>query len=287
MKPQTNVLFTALLSITAAGALSALAQAPVPPPPTAATMLAAASKVLASTSTAPAIGSPAPPSAATNQWHGSTAVGLTLARGNTDTTLFSVTGHAERKWQANDLNLGLEGLYGESKLTGSSKSTETAESLHGAVQDDILFTDRFFGYGRVDGLHDGIADIEYRLTLAPGAGYFFIKNKITDLSMEAGPAYIIEKLDDHTQDFATLRVAQKFHYAISAHSRLWETLEFLPQVDNFNNYIANAEVGVEASLNKSDRLMLRTVLRDTYDSIPAPGRLRNDLQLIASIAYKF
>ena len=49
MKPQTNVLFTALLSITAAGALSALAQAPVPPPPTAATMLAAASKVLAGT----------------------------------------------------------------------------------------------------------------------------------------------------------------------------------------------------------------------------------------------
>jgi hypothetical protein len=68
---------------------------------------------------------------------------------------------------------------------------------------------------------------------------------------------------------------------------VWETLEFLPEVDNLDNYIANAELGIEASLNKSDRLLLRTVLQDTYDSIPAPGRLKNDLKLIASIAYKF
>jgi putative salt-induced outer membrane protein YdiY len=181
----------------------------------------------------------------------------------------------------------LEGLYGESKLTGGTKSTETAESLQATAQDNVRFTERLFGYGRLEGLHDGISDIEYRVTMAPGAGYYFIKNKVTDLSLEAGPAYIYEKLDDHSHNFATLRVAEKFHYAISAHARAWETLEFLPQVDNFDNYIANAELGVEASLNKSDRLMLRTVLQDTYDSIPAPGRLKNDIKLIASIAFKF
>ena len=253
----------------------------------AAFLLIALASALSARAQAPAAASPNVAPAVINPWHGSAALGLTLARGNTDTTLFSLSTHAERKWTNDDLNLGLEGLYGESKLTGDTKSTETAESLHGAIQDNINFTDRLFAYARVDGLHDGISDIEYRFTLAPGAGYYFIKNKVSDLSLEVGPAYIFEKLDDHTQSFATLRVSEKFHYALSARSRVWETLEFLPQVDKFDNYIANAELGVEAGLNKSERLLLRTVLQDSYDSIPAPGRLKNDLKLIASVAYKF
>jgi putative salt-induced outer membrane protein YdiY len=254
----------------------------------ASTNLAMASARLASASTSLAPGPAKPPPVnPTNLWHATVALGLTLARGNTDTTLFSLTANARKRWPGNDFNTGVEGLYGESKLAGSTKSTETAESLHGYVQDNMNFTDRLFGYARLDGLHDGIADIDYRFTLAPGIGYYFIKNKITDLSLEAGPGYIFEKLDDQTQSFATLRVAEKFHYTITPRARLWETLEFLPQVDNLNNYIANAEFGAEASLNKSDKLTLRTVLQDCYDSIPALGRLRNDLKLIASVAYKF
>ncbi|MGO8699334.1 MAG: YdiY family protein [Limisphaerales bacterium] len=248
--------------------------------------MASANLAAAATTLAPGPHKP-PPRNPTNLWQGSVSVGLTLARGNTDTTLFSATGTAKKRWTGNDLTLGIEGLYGESKNPGQTKSTETAESLHLYGQDNVNFTDRLFGYGRVDGLHDGISDIQYRFTLAPGAGYYFIKNKIRDLSLEAGPGYIFERLDDDTQSFVTLRVAEKFHYAFSPRARLWETLEFLPQVDNFNNYIANGELGVEAGLNKSEKLLLRTVLQDSYDSIPAAGRLRNDIKLITSVAYKF
>jgi putative salt-induced outer membrane protein YdiY len=248
--------------------------------------MASANLAAAATTLAPGPHKP-PPRNPTNLWQGTVSVGLTLARGNTDTTLFSATGVAKKRWTGNDLTLGVEGLYGESKNPGQTKATETAESLHLYGQDNINFTDRLFGYARVDGLHDGISHIDYRFTLAPGVGYYFIKNKISDLSLEAGPGYIFEKLDDETKSFATLRVAEKFHHAFTPHARLWETLEFLPQVDNFNNYIANGELGVEAGLNKSEKLLLRTVLQDSYDSIPAPGRLRNDLKLIASVAYKF
>jgi hypothetical protein len=58
-------------------------------------------------------------------------------------------------------------------------------------------------------------------------------------------------------------------------------------VDKFNNYILNAEVGVEAALNKSSNLSLRSVLQDAYVNIPAPNRLKNDLKLITSLVYKF
>ena len=227
-------------------------------------------------------------SASTNTaWQSSAAVGLTLSRGNSDTTLFSITIGTEKKWSMNDLTLGADAIYGDTRQSGASKSTETADAQHGAVQYNRLFSERFYAFGRVDLLHDAIANIQYRLTVAPGAGYYLIKRKATDLSVEAGPAYVAEKLGNHYENFATLRVGERFHHALSDHAKVWEAADFLPQVDHFDNYVLTSEVGAEAGLNKGNTLSLRSVLQDAYDNIPALGRLKNDLKLIVSIAYKF
>lgn len=225
-------------------------------------------------------------SPATN-WQSTVTLGVSLARGNSDTTLVSLALNSEKKWAHSDLNLGADDFYGESRNPGASSSTTTVDAEHGRAQYNQNLTDRFYAYGRLEGMHDGIADIQYRMTLAPGAGYYFIKNKTADLSLEGGPGYIAEKLDDETSSYVTLRIAEKAHYQISAHAKAWEAIEFLPQVDNFDNYIVNFEAGVEAGLNKSNRLALRTVLDDSYDNVPAPHRLKNDLKLIAGITYKF
>jgi putative salt-induced outer membrane protein len=220
-------------------------------------------------------------------WQNTATVGVTLARGNSDTTLFSAALDSEKKWAHSDLHLGADDIYGESRLAGASTTTETADAEHAFGQYNQNFTDRFYVYGRLEGMHDGIADIQYRMTLVPGAGYYFIKNKTADLSLEGGPGYIAEKLGDTTHSYVTLRIAEKFHYQISEHAKAWESIEYLPQVDNFNNYIVNFETGVEAALNKSNKLALRTVFDDSYDNVPAKGRLKNDLKLITGITYHF
>jgi len=222
-----------------------------------------------------------------NPWKSSIAVGVTIARGNTDTTLASVTAMTEKKWLQNDLVFEADGLYGETRAPNASKSSENAETLHGFCQYNRFFDNGFYWYGRADGFHDGIADIKYRVTLAPGLGYFFITNKTLDLSAEIGPGYIREQLNGQTESFATLRIGEKFHYNISPSAKVWEAVEYLPQVDDFNNYIINFETGIDAALNKKKNLSLRTVLRDSYNNVPAAGRLKNDLQIIAGLAYKF
>jgi putative salt-induced outer membrane protein YdiY len=136
-------------------------------------------------------------------------------------------------------------------------------------------------------LHDAVADIRYRVTLSPGAGYYFIKNKTTDLSAEIGPGYVFEELGTNDLNFATLRVAEKFHHALTDRARIWESVEWLPQVDNFKNYIVNAEIGIEADITKDKRFSLRSYLQDTYNNVPAAGRLKNDLKLVTALAYKF
>jgi putative salt-induced outer membrane protein YdiY len=232
---------------------------------------------------------PAQPIAVThvNPWKTSIALGVTITRGNTDTTLASATAVTERKWLLNDLVIGADGLYGESKLPDESKQTETAEVLHGYTQYNRSITNGFYGYARIDGFHDGIADIKYRLTLAPGLGYFFVTNKTLDLSAEIGPGYIKEQLDGESESFVTLRVGEKFHYNLSSTAKVWESIEYLPEVDDFDNYIVNFEVGIDAALNKKKNLSLRVVLRDSYNNEPAPDKLKNDFQLIAGLAYKF
>jgi putative salt-induced outer membrane protein YdiY len=221
-------------------------------------------------------------------WEKSASVGLTLTRGNSETLLATANILAAKKWQRNELSLGADGTYGETKLPGATDSTKNAESLHGFIQYNRLFTERLYGYGRIDALHDAVADIEYRLTFSPGAGYYFIKNENTKLSAEAGPAFILEKLgsaDEH--GYFTLRLAERFEQKISDRARIWQSAEILPQVDDFDNYLINAELGIEADLTKDKRLALRSFIQDSYDNVPAPGRKRNDLKWVTAIAYKF
>lgn len=213
-------------------------------------------------------------------WDVSTSAGLTLTRGNSKTLLFTANVLGSKKWDQNELALGAEGVYGE------NNGVENNESVHGFGQYNRLFTDRFYGYFRVDALHDAIAAIDYRLSLSPGVGYYFIKATNTTFRGEVGPGYIYEQdHDDGDRSYMTLRLAERFEQKLSATAKLWESVEFLPQVDRFSNYILNAEVGVETKMSK--RFSLLTYLQDSYHSEPADHRLKNDIKLVSAIQYKF
>lgn len=216
---------------------------------------------------------------AKNPWEKSAALGLTLTSGNSDTILFTANALAAKKWSSYELSLGADGSYGE------SDDVKNAETLHGFGQLNYLFADRFFGYVRADALHDGIADVEYRVTLSPGVGYYIIKEKMTQLSVEAGPGFVMEKLGNKEKQYVTLRFAERFEHKFSDRARVWQSVEYLPQVDRFSNYIINAELGVEASL--TEKIKLRAFAQDTYKNEPAPGREQNDLKLVTALAFTF
>jgi putative salt-induced outer membrane protein len=217
--------------------------------------------------------------ASTNKWEKSAALGLTLTRGNSDTLLFTADAQAKKKWTEDELLLNASISYGE------QNSVKNNEQAKGAAQWNHLFSERFYGYLHADALHDAVADVEYRVTLSPGAGYYFIKNDTMNFSAEAGPGAIIEKQGGVEKTYFVARVAEKFEYKLNDRARVWEMAEFLPQIDRWKNYIINAEVGAEASLTK--KTALRVVLQDTFDNQPAPGRKKNDLKLVTSVVVKF
>jgi putative salt-induced outer membrane protein YdiY len=238
------------------------------------TMLAATVAV-----TTAAFGQSAPTAAPDTGWITSAAFGLSVAKGNTDNMLINGNLLSSKKWDHNEVDLGTDGTYGE------TDGVRSAGNLHGFGQYNRLFTERFFGLLRVDAVNDSIANVDYRVTVSPGVGYYFIKNTNTFLRGEAGPGFVFERVGGVSDSYVVLRVAERFETKMNDRVKLWQSLEFLPAVDDFSSYVINAEIGIDTSLTK--KLSLRTFVQDTYDSTPAGGLKKNDVKLVAAIAYKF
>jgi hypothetical protein len=237
---------------------------------------------------APAAQAKEPPKA--KGWESSAAAGLSLTKGNSENFLATLTLNTSRKWEREEVLLGAGAGYGYSKKVefgapDNGEKTKTQDYLMGFGQWNHLFTERLYGGVRVDALHDSIADIEYRFNLSPILGYYFVKAKNTTLAGEAGPSFIYENRGGDKKGYIGLRFAERFEHKFNDRARVWQMAEYIPQVDDFNNYLVNFEVGASTKITES--IGLRVVLQDNYVNKPAPHRRTNDLKLVAGVDYTF
>lgn len=229
--------------------------------------------------------------ASTNKppWTASAAAGLTLTRGNSHTTTATLNLDADRKTDVQEILLGADATYATAQQSGQSSAEETAEVVHGSAQYNRFAIQNFYYGIKLDGIHDGIADINYRFSVSPLAGYYLINRTNTSLAVEAGPSLVIQETgtSGHRDNsrFWTLRAGERFEHKFSATARVWQSFEIFPQVDKFDNYYFNAEIGAEAAL--VGHWKLRSFIDDTYYNIPAAGRLKNDTKIVAALAYTF
>jgi len=148
-------------------------------------------------------------------WESVASADLTLTRGNSKAFLAAVGINSTRKWQDNEVLLGGSAGYGETTTQPGNVTTETADFLKGFAQWNHLFTERVYVGLRLDGLHDNIADINYRFTVSPMAGYYLIKQTNTFLSGEVGPSYVYQQLDSlASRGYVGARVAERFEYKL-------------------------------------------------------------------------
>ena len=221
------------------------------------------------------------PPAITNHpvWKSSVALGFTITKGNSDTMLAVANLQTSRRSQANEWLFGADGAYGE------DNAVKNRDTLHSFGQFNHFFTSRLFVFGRLDGLHDGIKDIKYRLSASIGLGYYLVQRTNTSLVFEAGPSLVSERQGNQTDTYSALRLAERFDQQLNAAARLWQTAEFIPQVDKTANFIFNAELGIETVITKE--LSLRVAVQDNYVNQPAATYKNNDFRLISGLSYKF
>ena len=218
---------------------------------------------------------PADPS----QWSKSLSAGLSFIGGNSSQTVFNLNGALSRDYQNNIWDFSGSYSYGNSEKDEgrqTDKNEFLAKGSYKRVLDDVWFA----GLG-TDYRHDQVADITYRVMLNPSLGAFLLRDSDLKFSLEAGPSYIFEEVGSERDDYLAPRLADKLNWEITPTSKVFQSAEILFDVNDSENFIVNAEMGVESSITTLLSLVL--LVRDAYDHQPAPGRLTNDIAVITAL----
>lgn len=223
-------------------------------------------------------------------WETSAAAGLTLTKGTHDSMLVTAGLNSSRKWEKDEAALGISGGYGEDtdKSFGTNKPTVVNNKfIQGFGQYNRLFNEKFYGGLRLDAAYDGIASLDYRITLSPLAGYYFIKNAKTTLAGEVGPSLVTEQYSGQDSDtYLGMRFAERFEHKLTDSTKIWQSVSYVPQVDDWmENFVVTFEAGIDTAISK--QWSLRVVFQDSYVGKPAAGSQNNELRLIAGTVYKF
>ena len=213
------------------------------------------------------------------KWQHTGGLGLTLTSGNSDTLLLSFNWESFRKWERDELRFRAGLTYGQ------TDGDDTANSGFVSGSFEHLYTERFYvGANAILG-YDEIAEIDYRLSLAAVAGYYFIKSEKTSLKGEIGPGFVAENKGGISSQYPTLWIGERFDHSFSERAKIWQLFNYTPEIGDWANYQMIFEIGAEADITK--HFALQVMFRDLYVNQPAAGRVQNDIRLIAGLAYKF
>ncbi|MFU8779841.1 MAG: YdiY family protein [Kiritimatiellia bacterium] len=217
---------------------------------------------------------------AESSFRNSLNLGVTLTDGNSETLLANIAALSEAKRDdGNAIRLGIEGSYGESKIDESKETT--VENARGFINARTDISPRWFLAINAASQYDKIADIDYRIILGPAIGGHLVKGEKLAVTTEIGPSYIWEKVSSETDNFLVLRIAERLTCQLSETAELWQSAEFLPKTEAFDDFLLNAEIGVSAAM--SARTQLRLVLQFSHDSTPGDDIEKNDVTLVAGI----
>lgn len=220
--------------------------------------------------------------AADGEWDRTVAVGVNVTSGNSETLAANGSVSAEKAGDVHEIRLGIEANYGEAEV---DEETDTTTQNGKAVVAYKYKLNGSYLYSDNSLFHDDVAAIDYRLVVGVGVGYHVIKTDKAKLGLEVGAAYIEEEREAGIkEDNVSARVAARHDQDLSEHAKFWLAAEYLPNVDDMDDYLLNGEVGLEAALNSS--LSLRAVVQDRYDSLVPEGREENDIAVISSLVYK-
>ncbi len=212
-------------------------------------------------------------------WRRSLSLGIGTAQGNSETLRVDGEVNATKETDSNWFFLKGAGRYGESER---EKDTENAT---GEAKYQRKLTERMYAATEANVFHDAIAELEYRVRGSLSLGRHFIRTERTVLSIEVGPGYVTEKKGGETEGFLAGRVAQHLEFLVTPSLQVWQTLEYVPNLEDSRVYFLNAEAGLETVL--VGELSLKFTVESRYDSHPAEGKENHDLLTTTALKWAF
>ena len=210
-------------------------------------------------------------------WEITGVASIGLAKGNADSNNYGLQALATYQKDHNEGHIGADFFFSE------NSGTATTNSLRIYSQYNHLIGNQWFIGTFGSFLNNEIANLDYRFDAGVTLGYYFFKNDNTKLSLETGPGHTWEEQDRLSNDYFSLRLAQKFEHKFNKELKIWQSTILTPKASDFNNTLFIAEAGIEILL--TDDWSLRTALRYQHDNTPADGRDESDILLLTGLSY--
>jgi len=212
-----------------------------------------------------------------NKWQDEAELSYVNTSGNTD--VLSLSAKNKLTYQFSDR---LSGLWDVRALYGKTDGDKNAERYATEIRLDYGLTERVYIAGIGGWLQDEFAGIDERLYLGPALGYKFIIGPKHFFSAEAGLEYVIENYTNNSDDdFIRGRALGLYEFLLSEKSKVTQSIEYLYDFDNSDNYNINAVTALITSL--SDTFSIKTSYEIHYDNEPVPDSL-DETDTILSVA---
>ena len=217
-------------------------------------------------------------------WSGAVDTGLSLTRGNADTTTFAVGMTATRTTPRDKLGVYLTSLLAKNRTGG--KSLTTANAIRGGIRYDLNFSDRLFAFAFTDLEFDEFQKLDLRLVLGGGLGWHAVKTERTLFDLFTGGSFNKENFSTGLRrKSGEVLAGEDFSYKLSNRTSLKERLVFFPNLSESGAYRISFDSSAVTTLNKW--LSWQVTASDRYLSNPAPGAKKNDLLLTTGIRLTF
>ena len=211
---------------------------------------------------------------------GSSNVGLDMNRGNTDQDTYHADAESIFRWPDDRVTLG-----GSGDLEKSNGDKTKQQATLGGKYDHFL-SEKWFVYSGLGFEHDKFADLTLRTTVSAGSGYQIYETDRTNLSIEAGPAYIWEDYDtSENQNYAAAHWGLRFdHYLVEAwklqafhkHSLDWS-------LEDASAYLLKTQTGLRIPI--LDSLQATAQVNFDRNNSPAAGAKKNDYEYLLTGGY--
>ncbi len=216
-------------------------------------------------------------------WGGYLDSGLSLSRGNSDTTNFTLGANAVRATEKSKTTIFATSLYSKSDVLGLS--TTTASAINAGLRYDRNLSDRMFAFAFTNFDHDRFQELDLRNVLGGGLGYHAVKTANTTFDLSGGATFNQEYFTTLTRKSAEVVAGEALDHKLNGAVSLHERLDFYPNVTDLGQYRVVFDTAAITKLAKF--LSWQVDVSDRYESNPLFGLKGNDLLLTTGIRVTF
>lgn len=208
-------------------------------------------------------------------------VGINIAKGNTDTEMYHFDGEAVARTEKNRYTAG--GQFNREYADGD----QIANNYLGYMKYDHFLTQKWYFNTTASFERDTFKDLNLRTTIGAGVGYQFYETELTNLSTEAGLAYVNEDFDEaEDNDYPAGRWALNFdRHLFDKVIQFFHNHSGYVSLEDTSDMFVRTRTGLRFPLYKGFNLTAQYEF-DWDNSVPA-GQDEIDQRYILSLGYLY